>query len=66
MNLLKQIKDWFIVADNKLSDENKKIVIDALAHYCPLCKQGFRTKGGKTNHNRLKHAKNTITHKELR
>ena len=38
------------------SDEKVKlIIIEALGHYCPLCKRGFTHKGHKTNHDRIKH-----------
>ncbi len=40
-----------VVHDTHASD----IVNAALAHYCSLCKRGFKTRSGATNHKRLQH-----------
>ena len=67
MNLLKQIKDLFVVKNSQQAQ-----VIDerdeALAYYCAFCKRGFKTKGARGAHNAIKHkvnAQNPASHKEL-
>lgn len=59
MNLLKQIKDLFIVDNCRQQPPLiANDALEALAHYCGICKRGFKTKGARGAHNAIKHKVN--------
>lgn len=54
--MLQKIKRFIIQEDeNEISDERIQMIKDALAHYCAICRKGFKTRAAASSHKSIRH-----------